>query len=508
MKQTQHQRRAAPATTPNDPRWYELCDRYGIYVMDEANLETHGVTGRLTNDSQWLSAFVERARRMVERDKNHPSVILWSLGNESGMGPNHAAMAGWIRENDPTRPIHYEGAAAGAARSRLGGRGEPHVHAHPRAREDGEGPGRDAAGRALRVRLRQRQRGREPEGVLGPHRVGGPADRRLHLGLGGQGAPEDGRLGPRVLGLRRRLRRPSQRRHHGLQRHRAPRPHAGARAPRGPQGLPADRHHRGRRRGGPAAGEERPRLPLPRLRRGALERRGGRPGGAGGPDAGSRPRAEAGGRARPPAGAVRPRARGRGLPERPLRPREGRALGEGGARGGLGAAPAAGRAAGRRPSPSTRCPRSSSTSRDPPSPSPGPTSPSPSAARAGALESFRHEGRELVASPLAPNFWRVPLDNDIGFLLLNDMPRRLAVWKTAGPRAASPVGEGRAALAPGGADHRRGDAARRRLLLRHDLDRLRQRRRGRRGPLHAREESSPSCRASACRWRCPRPSRR
>jgi beta-galactosidase len=97
---------------PNDPRWYELCDRYGIYVLDEANLETHGVTGRLTNDPQWLTAFVERASRMVERDKNHPSVVMWSLGNESGMGPNHAAMAGWIRENDPTRPIHYEGAAA------------------------------------------------------------------------------------------------------------------------------------------------------------------------------------------------------------------------------------------------------------------------------------------------------------------------------------------------------------------------------------------------------------
>jgi beta-galactosidase len=97
---------------PNDPRWYDLCDRYGIYVLDEANLETHGVTGRLTNDPQWLAAFVERASRMVERDKNHPSVVMWSLGNESGSGPNHAAMAGWIRQADPTRPIHYEGAAS------------------------------------------------------------------------------------------------------------------------------------------------------------------------------------------------------------------------------------------------------------------------------------------------------------------------------------------------------------------------------------------------------------
>ena len=96
---------------PNDARWYDLCDRYGIYLMDEANLETHGVTGQLSNDPSWHAAFVDRAVSLVERDKNHPSVILWSLGNESGMGPNHAAMAGWIRESDPTRPIHYEGAA-------------------------------------------------------------------------------------------------------------------------------------------------------------------------------------------------------------------------------------------------------------------------------------------------------------------------------------------------------------------------------------------------------------
>ena len=97
---------------PNDPKWYDLCDQYGIYLIDEANLETHGVGGRLTNDPQWHPAFVDRAIRMVERDKNHPSVLFWSLGNESGMGPNHAAMAGWIHDYDPTRPVHYEGAAA------------------------------------------------------------------------------------------------------------------------------------------------------------------------------------------------------------------------------------------------------------------------------------------------------------------------------------------------------------------------------------------------------------
>lgn len=99
---------------PNDPRWLNLCDRYGLYVIDEADLETHGF-GYEDPDipcrrPEWREAFVDRARRMVERDKNHPSVIIWSLGNESGYGPNHDAMAEWIRAADPTRLIHYEGA--------------------------------------------------------------------------------------------------------------------------------------------------------------------------------------------------------------------------------------------------------------------------------------------------------------------------------------------------------------------------------------------------------------
>ncbi|TNJ46590.1 DUF4981 domain-containing protein [Tamlana fucoidanivorans] len=95
---------------PNDPYFYDLCDQYGIYVMDEANLETHGTRGKLSNVPEWGSAFLERAIRMVQRDKNHPSIVIWSLGNESGTGPNHAAMAGWIKDFDPTRYIHYEGA--------------------------------------------------------------------------------------------------------------------------------------------------------------------------------------------------------------------------------------------------------------------------------------------------------------------------------------------------------------------------------------------------------------
>lgn len=95
---------------PNDPYFYELCDRYGLYVIDEANIESHGSGGQLANDPAWITPFLERVSRMVVRDRNHPSVIIWSLGNESGCGPAHAAAAGWVRDYDPTRPIHYEGA--------------------------------------------------------------------------------------------------------------------------------------------------------------------------------------------------------------------------------------------------------------------------------------------------------------------------------------------------------------------------------------------------------------
>ena len=95
---------------PNCPRWYELCDSIGMYLMDEADCETHGLRGTLASTPDWADAFLDRAIRMAERDKNHPSVIFWSLGNESGYGPNQAAMSGWLHEFDPTRPIHYEGA--------------------------------------------------------------------------------------------------------------------------------------------------------------------------------------------------------------------------------------------------------------------------------------------------------------------------------------------------------------------------------------------------------------
>ena len=91
----------------NDPKWLDLCDEYGIYLFDEADLESHYFWDRFTKDPQWRDAFLDRAVRMVERDKNHPSVIVWSLGNESGYGENHAAMSEWIHKADPTRLVHY-----------------------------------------------------------------------------------------------------------------------------------------------------------------------------------------------------------------------------------------------------------------------------------------------------------------------------------------------------------------------------------------------------------------
>jgi beta-galactosidase len=98
---------------PDHPFWYELCDEYGIYLIDEADIETHGVWDELSNDPLWLHAYMERATRMVLRDKNHPSVLFWSLGNESGVGPQHAAMAAWIRAYDPSRLVHYESGRPG-----------------------------------------------------------------------------------------------------------------------------------------------------------------------------------------------------------------------------------------------------------------------------------------------------------------------------------------------------------------------------------------------------------
>lgn len=95
---------------PNVTRWYELCDSIGLYVMDEADIEEHGLRGTLASTPDWHAAFMDRAVRMAERDKNHASVVMWSMGNESGYGPNFAAISAWLHDFDPTRPVHYEGA--------------------------------------------------------------------------------------------------------------------------------------------------------------------------------------------------------------------------------------------------------------------------------------------------------------------------------------------------------------------------------------------------------------
>ena len=94
---------------PNDPRFLDLCDELGLYVVDEADIESHAFNMLLCDDPTYRATWLERGARMAQRDKNHACVIMWSLGNEAGYGTNHEALAGWLRAYDPTRPLHYEG---------------------------------------------------------------------------------------------------------------------------------------------------------------------------------------------------------------------------------------------------------------------------------------------------------------------------------------------------------------------------------------------------------------
>ncbi len=100
---------------PNDPRFTALCDKYGLYVCDETDIETHGARpwNDLSDNPAWENEYVDRAQRMVERDKNHPCVVFWSLGNESSWGCCHKAMYKWIKSRDTSRIVHYEGAHSG-----------------------------------------------------------------------------------------------------------------------------------------------------------------------------------------------------------------------------------------------------------------------------------------------------------------------------------------------------------------------------------------------------------
>lgn len=104
---------------PNDPRFYEMCDRLGIFIVDEADIETHGMCRAekgldgLSDDPEWENVYVDRAKKLLERDKNFTCVIMWSLGNESGFGCNHMAMKKYLKSRDNSRIIHYEGCNAG-----------------------------------------------------------------------------------------------------------------------------------------------------------------------------------------------------------------------------------------------------------------------------------------------------------------------------------------------------------------------------------------------------------
>ena len=134
---------------PNVTRWCELCDSLGLYVMDEADIEEHGLRGELASNPDWAAAFLDRAIRMAERDKNHASVVMWSLGNEAGYGPNFAACSAWLKDFDPTRPIHYEGAQS------LNGEPDPSTvdvisRFYPRVQQEYLNPGVSAKGDAER----------------------------------------------------------------------------------------------------------------------------------------------------------------------------------------------------------------------------------------------------------------------------------------------------------------------------------------------------------------------
>ncbi len=97
---------------PNDPYWYDLCDKYGLYVIDEANIESHPLANneetQIGNKMSWLPAHLDRVKRMFYRDRNHPSIIIWSLGNEAGHGKIFESCYDWLKNNDLTRPVQYE----------------------------------------------------------------------------------------------------------------------------------------------------------------------------------------------------------------------------------------------------------------------------------------------------------------------------------------------------------------------------------------------------------------
>ena len=173
---------------PNTPEWYALCDRYGLYVLDEANIEAHhygnDAHNRLVNDPAWQPLFLDRVQRMLERDKNHPAVIIWSMGNETGDGPNAAAAYQWAKGAIRRGRSTTRGPRAMAARMPISTRSC--IRRRPMA-DRGETP-RDAAG-PLRVLACDGQLQWRTQGVLGPVLLGHERAGRVRVGLGGSGPP-------------------------------------------------------------------------------------------------------------------------------------------------------------------------------------------------------------------------------------------------------------------------------------------------------------------------------
>ena len=337
---------------PPHPRFLELCDEYGLYVIDECDLETHGffpLEWRRNPSAEpvWRDALVDRMRRMVERDKNHPSIIMWSLGNESGAGENLGAMADWARERDPSRPLHYEhdwSCRDVDVYSRMYASHEE-VEAIGRGEED---PLPDAALDARRRRMPfilceyGHAMGNGPGG-LADYQALFEQYQRCQGGFVWEwidhGIPKDG-----YLRLRRGLRRAAARRQLRGRRAAVPGPHALARAAGAQEGGRARAHLR---QSGPRANREPPRLPRP-LAPGL--RMGPRGGGRGRGLGRAARRAAAGRRGGRPRAAGAPRRGARVVADRACRAGGRRAVGAGGPRGGLGTdrGPARLRAGGRR----------------------------------------------------------------------------------------------------------------------------------------------------------------
>ncbi len=173
---------------PNQPAWYDLCDRYGIYLIDEANVESHGMGyGResLAKQPEWLDAHMNRTQRMVERDKNHPSVIIWSLGNEAGDGPNFEATSKWIHEPRPPPPGPLRaGRRKAAHRHRL-----PDVPARRSSLADYASRPQNRPYDPLRIRPRHGQQHRRRLVLLEPDLLPAASPGRVRLGLGRPGPP-------------------------------------------------------------------------------------------------------------------------------------------------------------------------------------------------------------------------------------------------------------------------------------------------------------------------------